>query len=239
MRAKAAGDLDGIFATSWRLLRANPIILLPGSIVGVVTTLLEWGLQPSLQSSSLEHFVARLATYVIATVADILTIAYTTGMAVAAWQEGRARLSDGWHALNREGVPLTLIALMLAGAAAGILAPFTFALSLILFGFLGLYAIPAAILGKRRGFGALDDSLQLAYDEVLPTLSIVLGLFALALAMGLVANLLSVAFLAGPLVYSLVVRAGFSFAALLAVGEYLAHRSPAENETPGVAGVSS
>lgn len=240
MQSPAAGK---VFARSWGLLFANPAIVVPGLVVGTLAALVQFALEPSpgtaLDGSLLTRFVQGAAQIV----ASILSIAYTTGMADAAWRSGRAGFGDGTRAFRRDAghVLVAIVVLFALGFAAAFLAPFTLGLSLAVYLFFFVYTMAAAVVGERPGLIAVRESVEIAFRRPLPTFLTVLGVLAVAFAMGVVASLLAAAPLVGPLVSDVVVQAVIAYVVLVIVGEYRALRDfkPGGGESlrPGPAGI--
>ena len=82
-----SGSARGVFAGSLRLLFRNPAIVVPGLVIGAVAALVSAVLQPAQPLDS--NIFSRLLQGLVQLVASILSIAYTTGMADAAWRDGR------------------------------------------------------------------------------------------------------------------------------------------------------
>lgn len=145
---RAAGRNADVFGRAWQLFARNLSIVVPGLVAGALTAVLE-----QLLTTWLWIDVTQI-------VAAILTISYTTGMADAAWRLGRARFSDGRRAFRRDGrhVLVAMLALMLLGAAAAVLAPYTFSFSIAAYVFFCIYTLAAAVVGERPGFLAVVES---------------------------------------------------------------------------------
>ncbi len=238
MESDAGGGLSRIFAESWRLLVHNPVLAVPGVILALCKTSLQWAVFPPPGATPLAQVVGIILGDVIQLLFTIAALAFTTGIAVAVWQCGKGRLADGWRPFARQGgqVFVALAALLLIGAVAAVLVPFTLGLSAIAFGFFCLYVMPAAVAGERRGFAAVRESWEIAYDRVLPTLGIVLGLFVIFLAAGIAVAFFTLAPAIGPfppaIVDALIAGATIAFATLVIVGEYVAARRPAGAARP-------
>jgi hypothetical protein len=223
-----ARSLATIFGESWRLFVRNPLIVAPGIVIALFARVLQVIVLPGPDATSGEKIVGTVLVDVIQLLATVASIAFTTGMAAAAWESGHCTLSDGWRAFARDGgqVFVALVGLLLIATGAAFLFPFTFGLSAVAFGFFCLYVMPAAIVGERQGFAAIRESWQLAYDRVLPTLGIVLGLFLIFAAIGIIAAFLAIAPGLGPIpaaiAGALLGGAAIAFGTLVIVGEYRA-----------------
>ena len=224
----AVQTVDGVFGQAWRLLKSNFSIVVPGLIIGALEGLLEGIFAPSPEASGAGAAFGNLITSIVGLIGAILSIAYTTGMAAAAWRTGHASFADGAQAFKREGghILVALVGLTLIGAAAAFLAPFTFRISIVAFGFFCIYVMPSAIVGEREGFAAIAESARIAYERVGPTLLIILVMFVLAVAGAFGAGLLAFVPFLGPIVAAVVVEAVLAYFTLVVVGEYLALRKP-------------
>jgi hypothetical protein len=215
-----------IFARSWGLLLGNLAIVVPGLVAGSLAALVEFALEPTPAAALDAGLATRLVEDLAQIVASILSIAYTTGMAQAAWETGRARFSDGARAFRRDGghVFVAMLVLFALGLVAALLAPFTLGLSLAVYLFFCIYTMAAAVVGERPGLAAVRESVEIAFRRPVPTLLTVVGVLVIAFAMGAVASLLAAAPLIGPLVAALVVQTVIAYVALVIVGEYRALR---------------
>jgi hypothetical protein len=230
MGAESAGSLSNVFSESWRLLVRNPIIVVPGVVIGFAKSLLELAIAPGLDGGSARHIATIVLGYVIQLLATVASIACTTGIAAAAWERGAGTLGDGWNAFAREGgrVAVAFLGVLLIGIVAGILTPFTYGLSAIAFGFFCLYVMASAVVGERNGLAAIRESWTIAYERVVPTLGMAFGLFLVFLAVGIAAEALSLAPGVGELpaaiLATLLIGAALAYASLVIVGEYLVYR---------------
>jgi hypothetical protein len=216
-----------VFARAASLLARNPAIVIPGLVVGTLAALVQFALEPTPASALESNVVTRLAQSVASIVAGILSIAYTTGMADAAWRTGRAGIGDGTRAFRRDAghVLAAMLVLFALGFVAATLAPFTFGLSLAAYLFFFIYTMAAAVVGERPGPSAIRESVDIAFRRPLPTLLTVLGVLVIAFGMGAVASLLDGAVLVGPLLAQVVVQTVIAYVVLVIVGEYRALRN--------------
>jgi hypothetical protein len=224
----AVQTVDSVFGQAWKLLKSNLSIVVPGLVIGALEGLLEGIFSPSPEASGAGAAFGNLITSIVGLIGAILSIAYTTGMAAAAWRTGRATFGDGAEAFKREGghIFVALVGLTLIGTAAAFLAPFTFGLSIVAFGFFCIYVMPSAIVGEREGFAAIAESAKIAYERVGPTLLIIVVMFALAVAGAFGAALFAFVPFLGPIVAAVIVEAVLAYFTLVVVGEYLALRKP-------------
>jgi len=224
----------GVFGGSLRLLGANLIIVVPGLVVGVLTAVVGTLLEPAHPLDA--NVASRVLQAVVQLVGSILGVAYTTGMADAAWRTRRARIADGTRAFKRDAghVFVAMLVLFALGVVAAVLAPFTFSLSLLVYLFFCVYTMAAAVVGERPGLRAVAESVDIAFRRPRPTLVIVTGIGLIAFAMGAVAELLSAVVLVGPLVAGLVIQTVVAYVTLVVVGEYRVLRAPAADRAdPG------
>ena len=210
-----------VFLRAWRLLAQNLSIVVPGLVVGAVAAILETIFAGAPASDGADTFTW-LALDVTQIVAAILTISYTTGMADAAWRAGRARLRDGTRAFRHDGVhvAVAILALLVLGFVAALAAPYTFALSILAYGYFGIYTMAAAVVGERRGVAAVIESARIAAARPLSTAIMVAGIAVVAGLTGFLAiGSAGLPFL-GPLISDLVVQLVVAYVVLVVVGEY-------------------
>jgi len=234
-----ANATRGIYGRSWRLLRSNWLIVVPGLVVGAVSGIVTQLLLPvnADLSGPLADVPASIATTlavnVVAIVAALLSIAYTTGMANAAWERGTATFADGRRALQRDTgrILVAMLALGLIGVVAALLAPYTALLSLAAYAFLCLYTMPSAVVGERNGLAAIAESARMAYAYALPTLLTILAIFAIGIVVGILAALVDLMPLLGHVLSAIVLQAVVAYVTLLVVGLYRAERGLGTAET--------
>jgi hypothetical protein len=156
-------------------------------------------------------------------VAYIATMAYTVGMAGAAWAKGTATLADGSAAFSEEAgnILITAIGLILLGIVAAVLAIPTLGLALLAYSLFTLYAMPAAVIGKRPGFGSISESFQIATKRFVPTLIIAILIFVISFVLKLVTVPLYFIPFLGPIINGVISQIVIAFAMLVIVGEYL------------------
>ena len=195
-----------MFGRALALLRTNLSIVVPGCAVALVLALVQTALEPADPlDDDLLHRSLRAIAQVLAT---IVSIAYTTGMADVAWQRGRATVADGARAFRRDGghVFVAMLVLFALGFLAAVLAAFSFGLSLLVYAFFCIYTMASAVAGERPGLRAVAESAEIAFGRPLPTLGVVLGIGAVAFAMGFLATLLANTPFVGPLLADVVVQ---------------------------------
>jgi hypothetical protein len=212
-------DLESTFARAWMLLMRNPVIVLPGIVAAALQTAASIALQAV---SDIVLLVGLLVTVTLAI--SLAQLAYTTGMAGAAWRHDRTSLRDGWEALAHRLWPAAGAAalLLVIGFCAAALAPFTFGITLLVYAVFFIYTMAAAIIGERPPIAGIFESASMALANVLPTLAVV-ALIAVTAALGgwlgwLVGR---VSELGGALATGLIGQVVVSYASLVVAGEYL------------------
>ena len=220
-----------VFGRSWRLLTRNPVIVVPGFLAAGLGAFLNVMLEPSSDPSATAALSSTIVTRTLALWAGtilttVLAIAFTTGMADAAWRgpEQRCTLRDGARAFRREAghVLVALLLLSLAGLGAAALAPFTLGISIAVYAFCCVYTMPAAVVGERGGLAAVAESFRIACRTPWITIAIVAAILGVALVMGSVALVLSGTPYVGGILQSLVVQGAIAYTTLVVVGEYAA-----------------
>ena len=225
---------ENLFSRSWDLLSRNWAIIIPGLIVAIVAGILISLLTPAVYVSDGTYeltgytFLAPVVTAVIGVLAAIISFSYTTGMAAAAWRTGTATFADGAKAFQQEGghVFTAMLALILVGIGAAILAPFTLGLTVLAVFFLCIYTMAAAVAGDFGGFAAIGESYRLAIARWQATAIIVVVLFVVSICAGLIGALFHLIPFIGPLVSQIIQMIVLAYFTLVVVGEYLAARTP-------------
>lgn len=233
---------ESLFARSWGLLSRNWAIIVPGLIVGLASGLLTSLLLPTIvmfDDSGMTFVrtfggVRAVLAIIITTIAQIVAISYTTGMAGAAWQRGTATFADGAVAFQRDAgrVFTAMLALFVVNVVAGILAPLTFFLSLVAVFFLFLYTMAAAVIGEHGGFDALVESYRIATRNVATTAIIAVIFVVTSFLAGVVGLALHVIPIIGPLLAEVLEYAVLAYLTLAIVGAYLTHRAAAVAAAP-------
>jgi hypothetical protein len=215
-----------VFARAWQLLTLNWQIVVPGLIVGALGAFVSTLLAPPPTASDLVRSIGNVTLGALQIIVSIVSIAYTTGMAQAAWIRGKATYDDGFRAIARDGpnIFVAMVGMFVVGLFALVTAPFTVGLTLGLYVFFFIFTMPGAVVGERPGLLAMRDSCMIAFKRPIPTVLMVLALAAIIATMGVFASLLTVAPLVGPLVAAVVVQAVIAYLSLVTVGEYLALR---------------
>lgn len=225
------------------LLRANPVIIVPSILLGIASAaiatvlsehgFLSWAFFSDMNAQGPNAFWLFFGTIVamsLRIVAAVAAIAFTTGMAAAAWRRGRANVSDGAAAFRRNGVQAfaALVLLTLVGLVAAALLVPTFGLSVLLYMIFFLYAMPAVLAGNRGAYDGLVESMGMAWRSFGVTAVVVLLIVALAIAGGKLGDLVAGLPFAGQLLGWVVMEAVVAYATLVVVGEYLQLSAPAD-----------
>jgi hypothetical protein len=230
-------------ARAWSLLSRNWIIIVPSIVVGAISAAvatalsaggwLSWQFFGNLNETGPAGYWAFLATIIamgLRIVAAVIAIAFTCGMAAAAWSRGNARLADGAAAFRRNGLHarVALIILTLLGLVAAALFIPTFGLSVLAYMIFMLYAMPGVLVGNRGATDAIVESIALSWRSFGVTFVLVVLIAALAVGGGLLGNLLAYVPFLGQLLGWVVMEAVVAYATLVVVGEYIQLLSPAD-----------
>ncbi|MGD1067122.1 MAG: hypothetical protein ABR975_09940 [Vulcanimicrobiaceae bacterium] len=240
--------VESVFARAWTLLTTNWIIIVPGVIVGIIVGVASGLLAPAyvtydangvpVTSVSASVFGSAVLA-LIALIGYIATVAYTTGMAGAAWTRGVTSLADGTAIFERDfsRIVIVAVALLVLAVIAVILAIPTLGLSLVAFYLFTLYAMPSAIVGDRPAMDAIRESFALTVARFVPTLIIAIVIFVLKFLGGVIGGVFHFTPLIGPIIAAIITQIVVAYAALVVVGEYLnlqqAGRIPPATVTPG------
>lgn len=243
---QSADGLGNTFGRSWELLTKNWILIVPGIVIGVIAALVVFmlvslGLITGAGMSSVGFggaglgalALAGLAVALVGLIAFILTIAYTTGMAAAAWRTGTATLADGSAAFRADGSALltAIVLLILIGIVAAFLLPFTLGISMLLFWIFFLYTFASVVVGRKSGSEAISDSFRVATRNFGTTLLVVILLAIAFLCAAWVERVLHNIPLIGPVANYVIQQIVAAYATLVIVGEYI--KLGARVRTPG------
>ena len=235
--------VGGTLLRAWTLLSANWIIVLPSIVVGVVSAgiatalaqngFLSWAFFGNMDvqgPTGFWMFFGTIVAMVLRIVAAVAAIAFTAGMAAAAWRSGVARFSDGADTFRRNGLQafFALLLLTLLGVIAAALIVPTFGISVLAYMTFLLYAMPGVLVGNRGATEAIVESIGLAWRSFGVTFVVVLLIIALAVGGGWLGDLLSRLPLAGEVLSWVVMEAVVAYATMVVVGEYLELGSPAD-----------
>ncbi len=238
---QSSEDLGNTFSRAWQLLSDNWIMIVPGIVIGVVAALVVYvlglfGFATAVGFGAVglggagvaSAFLSVVVIGVILLLATILVIAYTTGMAGAAWRTGRATIDDGSAAFRTDGTQIlvAVVLLFLIGIVAVALAVPTLGLAFLAYYIFFLYVLPAVIVGGRSGSDAIGESARLASKNFLTTLAVVILLAVAFFVATYVAHWFGGIPLLGMIVRQLILQIVTVYATLVIVGEYLKLTSP-------------
>lgn len=228
------------------LLSRNAVIVVPSLLIGLVSAagayalslagVSSWGFFGNLDaqgSGVFWQFLQSIVAVAVRILGALIAIAFTTGMAGAAWEHGKATLADGLAAFKHEGLHLleALILLFLMGLVASALVIPTFGISLLLYMTFMIYTMPAVVVAGRSATDAIVDSVRTAARNLGLTLLLVVLIVVLALAGGLAGDAASHVPLLGQALSWVLMELVVAYATLVVVGEYLSlHRSA--NQAP-------
>lgn len=182
-------------------------------------------------ASAFWGFLATVVAVALRILGALVAIAFTTGMASAAWDRGTASLADGAQAFRRDGLQVffALVMLFLIGLVASALLWPTFGLSLLAYMIFMIYTMPAVVVGGRAAQDAIVESVGTAASNFGVTLLLVVLIIALAVIGGLLGYGTGRIPFLGEAVSWIVMEAVVAFATLVVVGEYLKLRkAPSE-----------
>ncbi len=229
-------SVESVFSRAWELLTRNWIIIVPGIVIGLIVGIISGLLTPHYYSSVDYQnnpglamasvggaFLRGIIIAGVGIIGYVATVAYTVGMAGAAWARGTATLADGSAAFREDAgnILVTGLGILALGIVAVILLIPTLTLSVLALYLFTLYAMPAAVIGRRPGLSAITESFQLATKRFVPTLIIVVVIGVVKLLVGLLSLPLVFIPLLGPIVGSVLTNTVIAFAVLVVVGEYL------------------
>ena len=244
-------SVESVFSRAWELLTRNWVIIVPGIVIGLIVGIISGLLAPHYYTSADYQnnpglamanvgsaFLRGILIAGVGILGYIATTAYTVGMAGAAWTRGSTTLADGSAALQEESgnILITAVGLILLGIVAAVLALPTITLSLLAFWIFTLYAMPAAVIGKRPGFSSITESFQIAVKRFVPTLIIAIVIAVISFVIGLVTLPLHFIPFLGPIISAVITQIVIAYATLVVVGEYLNLRNTggiAPPTTPG------
>ncbi len=224
-------SVESTFARSWELLSTNWIIIVPGFVIGIVVGVIDYFIAPQSVAAQYDSTwwtaaSAGLLTALVNLAGYIVAQCYVTGMAGAAWQRGRAGLSDGSAAFEHDAgnVLVAIVGLFVALIVAGVLSLVTLGISLLLYFYFFIYTFPAAIVGERPGLTAMGDSFRIASRRVAPTLIVTIIIGVILMLGRFIGTLLHFIPFLGPVVGAIVIQIVLAYVMLVVVGEYLALR---------------
>ena len=229
-------DFGAVFARSWELLSKNWVIIIPGIIIGVVAGIVVGFLALSGLASGvvlgsagapaagmMSAMLAGMMVAAVMTIATLISVAFTSGMAAAAWRTGTATLADGAAAFRREGASLfvAMLLLFLLGIVAFALAIPTLGLAFAAYAIFFIYVIPSVVVDDVPGMEAISGSFRLALKNFIPTLIIVVIIGGISMLAGWIGHLFSGIPFLGWVVQYAIEQAVVAYAMLVVVGEYI------------------
>lgn len=228
--------MKDVLARALALLQRNWIIVVPSLVVGAAAAAaatalsaagwLSWGFFGDMNAQgpgAFWLFFASIVAFGLRILAALISIAFTTGMAGAAWMRGTATLADGFAAFKRDGFQalLALLLLFVIGLLAAALVVPTFGISLLTYMVFMIYTMPAVVVGDRPAQDALVDSIRLAAGHFWVTLGLIALIVALAVAGGLIGEAAGNLPYVGQAVSWILMEAVVAYVTLVVVGEYL------------------
>lgn len=225
-----------IFARAFVLLRRNLIIVVPSLVVGLIAAgiasvlsasgYLSWAFFGDLNAQgpgAFWLFFATIVAFGLRIFGALVVIAFTTGMAGAAWTRGTATLADGVAAFKREGlqVLVAIVLLFAIGLVAAALVVPTFGISLLAYMIFMIYTMPAVVVGDRHAQDALVDSIRLAAQNFGVTLALVVLIIVLAVIGGFIGDAAGRIPFLGEAVSWIIMEAVVAYVTLVVVGEYV------------------
>lgn len=225
-----------IFLHALVLLRRNWIIVLPSLVVGLIAAAvaavlssagyLSWGFFGDLNAQgpgAFWLFFATIVAFGLRIFGALVVIAFTTGMAGAAWARGTATLADGFAAFKRDGVQvlIAIVLLFLIGLVAAALVVPTFGISLLAYMLFMIYTMPAVVVGDRPAQDALVDSIRLAAQNFGVTLALVVLIVVLAVIGGVIGDAAGRIPFLGEALSWILMEVVVAYVMLVVVGEYV------------------
>jgi hypothetical protein len=226
-----SGPAPNAFSRALALLFANPIVLLPALIIGGLAGLAAGALAPPAApvdtSDPTSLVAAQAGTRYLGTVivwgmtliAGVVIDALTIGMAGAAWDRGRASLTDLMASLRMHG-PRIIATVIVYVLAEVVLAVLTFGLGALVFGFFALYIFAGVVLGDRSFAAALRESVTITGRRFASSLTLVVLLFAVAIVLSVGAAVIPFPPHVGALSATVVVALLRGYANIVIAGEY-------------------
>ena len=228
---QSSQDLGNTFGRAWQLLASNPTIIVPAVIFGIVGGIVNQLIANFLIGGGLavgslgSVFWGSFLILAVATIVQVLTVGYTTGMGVDAWQTGRAQYSDGTAVFSNGPAVMTIVIWMVIGIILALIPVLGWIAGLVLF-FLWIYAVPSAVVNSVSFGAAFSESMNLVTRNFIPTLLIVLMIGVIGFAGGLVGAAVSFVPFLGKIVAEVIQAAVVAYGTLVIVGEYLKARVP-------------
>ncbi len=233
---QSSPDFGSTFSRAWQLLTENWIIIVPGIVIAIcagiiIAALAMVGAGAAIGFGSVglgragvgSAMISGLIIAIVSVLATILNVAYTTGMAGAAWRTGRATLDDGMAAFRKDAgaIFVAILLLFALGILAAFVSFFTFGLALVAYAIFFLYTFASVIVGGRSGTEGVAESARMAWQNFVMTLIIVILLGICFMVAAWIGVLLHVIPFIGQIVSYLIQEIVAVYAALVVVGEYV------------------
>ena len=228
---QSSQDLGNTFGRAWQLLASNPNIIVPAILFGIVGGIVNQLIANIFISGGValgslgSIFWGSFLILAVATVVEILTVGFTTGMGVNAWQSGRADYSEGAAVFSNGPAVSTILIWMVVGIVLALIPVLGWIAGLVLF-FLWIYAVPSAVVNGISAGSAFGESMNIVTRNFIPTLLIVLLIAVIGFAGGLVGAAVSFVPFLGKIVAAVIQAAVVAYGTLVIVGEYLRSRVP-------------
>lgn len=219
---QSARDFESTFAHAYTLLVRNPIIVVPGVVIGLIAAAAEEAVQLFTESAFV--FFGDIAIFAIALALTLVQMAYVTGMAGGAWRHERTNLRDGWEALAHRAVPAAGAGalLLFMGFCAAVLAEPTLGLTLLAYAVFFVYTMASVVIGGRAPIAGIVESASTATKNVLPTIGVVALIAVIAALGGWLGSLAGhLSDVVGWIVSGLIQQVVVAYATLVVAGEYL------------------
>ena len=226
---QSSEDLGNTFGRAWQLLASNPNILLPAIVIGIIGGILNQIVANLFIGGGTTYgslgsiFLGSFLILAIATIAEILTVGFTTGMGVGAWRTGRAHYSDGTAVFSNGAAMTTIMIWIVAGVILALIPLLGWIAGLVLF-FLWIYAVPSAVVNSVSAAAAFGESVNMVTRNFVPTLIIVLLIGVIGFIGGLVGAAVSAVPYLGRIIGEIITTGVVCYGTLVIVGEYLKAR---------------
>jgi hypothetical protein len=223
------------FTQALALLQRNIVIIVPSIVVALFSAAfsyvlsgsgyLSWQYFGDLNAQGGGAFWLFFGTIVaigLRILGALVAIAFTTGMAAAAWARGTATLADGLAAFRREGLQLlvALVLLFVIGLIASALVLPTFGISVLAYMVFMIYTMPAVVVADRPAQDAIVESVRIAASNLGATLLLVVLIIVLAVLGGLAGSAAGHIPFLGEAVSWILMEVVVAYATLVVVGEY-------------------
>ncbi|HLI97124.1 MAG TPA: hypothetical protein VKT72_13730 [Candidatus Baltobacteraceae bacterium] len=227
---QSSEDLGNTFGRSWQLLSSNWNIIIPAIVLGIIGGVLQHiiGAMFINGGAAVGSFGAVILggflLLAIATIIQILTIGFTTGMGIAAWRTGRTNISDGSAVFANAGAVQTIVLWMVIGVILALIPVLGWLADIVLF-FLLIYAVPAAVVSGEGAGAAFGESVNIITRNFIPTLIIVLLIFCIGFVGAIVGTAISFVPYLGKIVAMIIQESIIAYGTLVICGEYLKVRT--------------